>query len=192
MKVNLKIWIPNWLDKICAWPVMAYRRRRYGYPFRRIGLTEGKFAIVDPQDFYWLNEFEWCAERFRGSFYAVRFNNTSDKSPRILSMHREIMKAPKGVLVDHRNNGGLDNRRDNLRLANKSQNNTNKPKRANTSSRYIGVSYIKSRKCWYAQIVHQGKHKWLGTFHDEIEAARAFDRAAIEYHGEFARLNFPE
>jgi hypothetical protein len=170
---------------------MWYRRRKFGYDFRRIDLGEGKWTIVDQRDYYRFGQYKWNIEGNNGKFYAIRGAQISPKEIKLVRLHRVIMSAPEGLLVDHRNNDGLDNRRSNLRLATKSQNNTNRPKRANTSSRYIGVCYDKAHKCWYAQIVHQGKHKWLGTFDNEIEAARAFDRAAIEYHGEFARLNFP-
>jgi hypothetical protein len=102
------------------------------------------------------------------------------------------MNAPRGLLVDHRNTNGLDNRRSNLRLATYSQNNCNKAKRKNTSSRYVGVCFNKQLKRWGAYIKPQGKKIFLGYFDNEIDAAHAYDAAARKYHGEFARLNFPE
>jgi hypothetical protein len=183
--------VPNWLDKICAWPVLWYRKRRFGDAFRRIYLGEGKFTLVSPSDFYLFNNFQWCAKEYRGCFHAVRFNNHGDKGPMILSMHRLIMTPPRGLIVDHRNRNGLDNRRSNLRLATYSQNNCNKPKRKNTSSRFVGVSFDKRGQHWVAYIHHNGKHIWLGRFDNEIDAAKARDKAARQYHGEFARLNFP-
>jgi hypothetical protein len=190
MKINLTINVPNWLDKILAWPLLIYRQYKFGYTFRRIYVSEGKYAIVDQKDFYWLNTFEWLVKQNNGISYAVRFDNHCDNGPKLLSLHREIMNAPPGLLVDHRNNISLDNRRDNLRLATRSQNNCNKPKRKNAASRFIGVIFLKNRNKWAAQIKYHGKKIWLGCFVNEIDAAKAYDAAARKYHGEFARLNF--
>ena len=103
------------------------------------------------------------------------------------------MRAPRGLLVDHRNGDGLDNRRDNLRLATHSENMMNRPKiKSPTTSRFVGVYFDKARRLWVARIHLNGKCIWLGRFATEIEAAKAYDEAAKKYHGEFARLNFPE
>jgi hypothetical protein len=192
MKLRLTINVPNWLDRICAWPLLVYRQWKFGYPFRRIRLTEGKFAIVDPQDFYHLNDFDWVADGKGDNIYAIRHLLSADEKAKIIGMHRYIMLAPAGLLVDHRNNDGLDNRRANLRLATSSQNGCNIRKRKNTSSRFIGVCFDKSRGKWNARIAYQKKSINLGRFKDEVEAAKTYDLAAIKYHGEFARLNFPD
>jgi hypothetical protein len=185
--------VPCWLDKICACPVLLYRRLHYGYPFRKIFISQDNFTIVDPIDYYWLNNFQWYTEQKDQNIYAVRFILNPGQRPKITSMHRDIMNSPKGLLVDHRNCDGLDNRRANLRLATHSQNQCNKRKRrSKTSSRFIGVSFDKWTGRWYASIKTNGKTIWLGRFDSEIEAAKAYDRAAIKYHGEFARLNFPQ
>jgi len=189
---SIQIRVPDWLDGIFVWPVTVYRKWKYGYPYRRIYLGEGRFTIVDPHDFYWFNNFHWCLKQNGPRLYAVRLIGASDNRTRILSLHREIMKAPPTLLVDHRNGNGLDNRRDNLRLATHSQNQCNKGKsRSNSSSRFIGVYFEKRSGRWVAKIVLHGKRIWLGRFTDELSAAHAYDKAALEYHKDFARLNFP-
>jgi hypothetical protein len=102
------------------------------------------------------------------------------------------MDAPKGLLVDHRNSDSLDNRRTNLRLATHSQNQCNRRKRKNTSSRFRGVYFRKENRKWAAFISVAGKKIFLGYFDSETEAARVYDAAAKKYRGGFARLNFPE
>jgi hypothetical protein len=191
MKVNLTIGIPKWLDRICAWPVLLYRKYKYGWPFRRIYLGEGLFTIVDPDVYYWLNQFHWSPRRNSNCVYAVRFLNEPGKKTKILSMHREIMNPEKGLLVDHRNGLTLDNRRENLRIATHSQNQFNKTKTSlKTSSRYVGVYREKHSRLWASKIGREGKSIWLGRFKSEIDAARAYDEAAKKYHKDFAHLNF--
>jgi hypothetical protein len=196
MKVNLTIGIPVWLDKICTWPLMMYRLWKYGYAYRRIYLGEEEWTILDAEDYYRLGNFKWhLHDGKRGKYYAVRsFKNTSGRI-NIASLHREIMKPPPGLLVDHKNLNPLDNRRSNLRPATHSQNMQNRGKlrlKLNTSSQFIGVCLDKRSGRWLAQIRYQGKRIGLGRFDSEIDAARAYDAAAKKYHGEFARLNFPD
>jgi hypothetical protein len=192
MKLHLTISIPNWLDRIFAWPVLVYRKRKFGQPYRKIRLTEGKVAIVDQKDFYWLNNFDWFTKRNNKSFYAVRLDNDCAKWPTMVSMHRELMNSPEGFFVDHRNTDTLDNRSSNLRLATRSQNQWNRRKTKNTSSHFMGVSFYKRLGNWTACINVAKKRIFLGYFDSEIDAARAYDQAAMKYHGEFARLNFPQ
>jgi hypothetical protein len=150
------------------------------------------FVILDLRDYYHLSKYKWYIKGCFGKFYAARNYKYDSKQTKSVAMHREIMNAPKGLLVDHRNGNGLDNRRENLRLATRSQNNCNTTKRKNTSSRFVGVSFDKRKRRWIAYINHNGKKIFLGYFDSEIEAAKAYDAAAKKYHGEFARLNFPE
>jgi hypothetical protein len=110
-------------------------------------------------------------------------------------MHREVINPPAHLDVDHINHNGLDNRKANLRPVTQAQNCLNRPykiyKKKISSSKYKGVTWHKRMKKWTAQICYQGKHKSLGYFDDETDAAKAYDDAAKKHHKEFAVLNFP-
>jgi len=150
-----------------------------------IPLTRGLWATVDAADFDRLNKHRWYASpSASGKMYARR--NT--KKGTIL-MHREVLHAPEGMVVDHKDRNTLDNRPCNLRVCTPAQNEYNKGPRGK-KSRFKGV-YPDGDK-WYAVIKHKGETYYLGTFDDEVEAAKARDRKAYELEGEFAYLNFPE
>jgi hypothetical protein len=154
---------------------------------------EGKFTIVDPGDFYFLNNFNWLTCGKNDNLYATRVIRTQTGRLNTILMHKEILKAPPGLLVDHTNTDSLDNRRANLRLATPSQNSCNSRRdKSNTYSRYRGVSFSKRKQKWFAAIRANGRKLWLGYFDNELDAAKAYDVAAREYHKDFARLNFPE
>ncbi len=106
---------------------------------------------------------------------------------RTIEMHRQILNAPAGLLCDHKNHNGLDNRRANLRLCTPSQNSQNQLPRAGFSSIYKGVSREKNK--WRADIRLNGRPIFIGYFDDQIDAAIAYDDMAIELFGEFACLN---
>jgi len=189
---SIQIKIPNWLDRICAWPVVWYRLWKYGCTFRRIYLDEGLWTIVDVADYYRFSCFKWYIDGRDGRFYAVRGKRIGKDNAEKVRLHREIMEPPEELLVDHLNLNGLDNRRSNLRLATYGENSQNMRKRKGASSRYIGVNFDKRPGNWRARIMYEGKAKWLGNFDSEEEAGKAYDEAAKKYYGEFARLNFPE
>ena len=155
---------------------------------KQISLTQRKVAIVDDIDYDRLTCWKWYVHEG----YAAR-KSSRLVGHKVILMHREIMNPPAHLLVDHRNNDGLDNRRANLRLATHSENSYNRPKtKAKTTSQYIGIYLEKRTGRWTVKIRANGKRLWLGRFESEIEAAKAYDEAAKKYHGEFARLNFPE
>ena len=109
-------------------------------------------------------------------------------------MHREVIKAPDELLADHINRNSLDNRKANLRPATHAQNvqNRTKNRKGKYSSKYKGVTWNCGHRLWQADIKFNGNHIFLGSFDSETGAAKAYDRAAKRYHGEFAVLNFPQ
>ncbi|MGA2070874.1 MAG: AP2 domain-containing protein [Sedimentisphaerales bacterium] len=193
MSVNLNVRIPEWLDKICACPLVVYRRLKYGYSFRKIYLGQNEYTIVEPADYYAFGKYNWILIRCNKKPYAISEFKIGRKKTKRVYLHRAIMKAPKRRIVDHRNCDGLDNRRANLRFATYSQNLANRSKtKSKTTSKYRGVYFDKRYGKWNVRIKWKYKTRWLGRFENEIDAARAYDKAARKYHKDFARLNFPE
>jgi hypothetical protein len=189
---TIQIKVPNWLDRIFTYPLLTYRLFCYGYPFRKISLGEGQFAILDALDYYRYCAFKWTMGGQGSVVYAVRSTKIGAKIT-TRRLHREIMNAPKGLLVDHANGNTLDNRRANLRLATHFQNTCNRRKiKSKTSSRFIGLYWEKKSSRWVTHIKDHGKRIYLGRFKSEFDAARAYDHAARMYHKEFAQLNFPD
>ncbi len=186
----IQINVPNWLDKVCTWPVTLYRKYKYGYSYREIYLGEGLWTILDQQDYCCFGRFKWEISGNDNKFYAVRNVMADSSRTTTVRLHRLILNAPQDLVVDHINGDSLDNRRANLRLATQAQNLYNRKKKKNTSSQFIGVSFNKSHRYWGVQIKVNGKTIWLGSFDSEIDAAHAYDAAAIKYRGEFAHLNF--
>ncbi len=201
-QVNLKIKIPNWLYDTAVFAVLLYRRLRYGYPYRRIPLTRGKFAIVDPEDFDRLNCYRWYASRDNHTCYAKRYVSKAQRQKNNASafMHREVMKyklsaarstLSANLLVDHINHNGLDNRKANLRVVTPAENSRNKRLFAKPSaSGYRGVWYNPNKKRFRASITFNYKKIHIGSFKNPKAAAKAYDTAAKKYHGQFAVLNF--
>lgn len=151
---------------------------------RHIPLGKGLFATVDAADYEELSKYNWYALRKGSTFYAAR-----RRGGKIVFMHREIMKPPKGLVVDHIDHNTLNNRRSNLRVCTEPQNLANRKPRGG-SSQFIGVHRHEDK--WLAGISSGGKFFYLGAFDDEIAAAKTRDRKAYELHGECAYLNFPE
>jgi hypothetical protein len=150
---------------------------------KRIPLGGGLYAYVDAADYEWLSQYTWSCK----AGYAARRENG-----KTIFMHREIMRPPKGMVVDHIDGNKLNNCRVNMRNCTPQENGRNRAKRIGTSSRFRGVSRFKKYARYRATIRFHGEPVWLGYHDDEVEAARAYDRKAVELGIECARLNLPE
>jgi hypothetical protein len=157
---------------------------------KQISLTKDQFALVDDEDFEWLNQWKWCANKFQNRWYAYR--GTKKPKMHTILMHRFIMGATKGQEIDHKDGNGLNNTRNNLRFCEHYQNLFNKKGNIISVSKYKGVSLHRRDKLWRARIQINGKQRTIGYFKDEKKAAEAYDIEARKYFGEFAFLNFKE
>ena len=161
-----------------------------------------KVSIVDEEDYDRVVEAA-MAYRSNGTPYGGKWyakSSTSGKfyamnGSRNRSIHRFIMNFPKGMDVDHINGDALDNRKENLRICTRSENCRNKKVRSDSKSGYKGVHQRPPNGRYQAYIgdpTRKGRHMYLGHHDSAEEAARAYDKKAIELHGEFASLNFPK
>jgi hypothetical protein len=193
VSITLTFRIPATLEKLLMSFALAYHRLCYGYSVRLIPVGQGKYAIVDVDDYERLAKYKWSVHYDGNTYYAFRHSSrASGKKRQRLWMHHEIIDIPEGLVCDHINHNGLNNRRANVRPATVSQNNCNTRKRGQTTSRYRGVSQAARPNKWRGQIRVNGRLIHLGVFDDEVDAAKAYDTAARKYHGEFAVLNFPD
>ena len=184
-KVNIPMLLPEWMFGVRLRVALRWRKLRYGCTFRKIPLTQGQYAIVDPEDYKELAKYKWYAKRCDRRFYAERWYKN-----RNLKMHRVIMGAAEGKVIDHINHNGLDNRKANLRFVTSQQNTWNKRKQKGSySSQYKGVHWVKCEKNWRAVITCNKKVIYIGRFDDEEAAAKAYDDKAKELFGEYASLN---
>jgi len=160
---------------------------------QEIHLTRGQVTQVDDADFAWLNQWLWQAtyHKTRKVFTVTRQLYTPHHNIGLI-MSRVILDAPPGVLVDHKDRNPLNNQRSNLRYCSTSQNAMNQRRVGpQKSSRYKGVAWITDHHKWRAQIMLNGRHRFLGYFTCEEDAAYAYDEAARALYHEFAYVNFP-
>lgn len=163
---------------------------------KKIPLTKGRFALVDDDDFAWLSQWSWSAVELKRKtlpsvWYAKRHSTWKGPSR---YMHREILirhLESEKPCTDHENGDGLDNRKDNIRFCSHAENNSNKRKSLNKTSKFKGVHWFKEQNTWVAHICHDGKSRHIGCFKNEADAAKAYDLAAMRHFGQFAKLNFP-
>lgn len=162
------------------------------------GNNTDKHAIIDDEDYEIVSKYKWHLSD--GYARATVYESGIQKTVRL---HRLILKEtnPK-VQIDHKNRNRLDNRKSNLRKCSTSENQKNK--KSSGKSKYLGVSFRITKQKYknkkgviktytYSRIISQikvnDKYIYLGTFKDEVGAAKAYNEAAIKYHGEFANPN---
>lgn len=160
---------------------------------KEIRLNENKVALVDDDDFEYLNKFRWYCGA--GNKYAMR-KGISDDEPKIVYMHRVITQAPKGLVVDHIDMNRLNNQKCNLRVCEHRQNDCNKYLQSNNTIGYKGVIKVTykhkdgSTYCRYRTRLQYKKKAINGHYHDTPEeAAKEYNEMALKYFGEFAYLN---
>jgi hypothetical protein len=160
------------------------------FPFGQFWMPKGQQYVrpVCPADFPRV-----IRNKAKNTWYAIRRVHVGFNKWKHIKMHREILDPPDHLFVDHINHHGYDNRKANLRTATHRQNSYNRIHfRKNPSSKYKGVSWNRYKKKWSVQIRYDGRSKFIGFFDDQIEAAKAYDKAAKKHQGEFAVLNFKE
>ncbi len=166
---------------------------------REIPLVNGGVALVDDADFDQLSQFRWRAVRSKRMFGPDRFYAArTEERPRVDGVRKRVqvfmhkMIIPEHKIIDHRDGNGLNNQCENLRPATPSLNQANQASVKPHSSRYRGVRWHSRAKRWYAEVKANQRCVYLGSFTNEVDAAIAYDEAAIRFFGEFASPNFPQ
>ena len=152
----------------------------------QIAFPSGHVVTIDHEDIDLFAAYRWHVDsvgRKRGKPYLRR-------SPDKAYWHRVVLGAQRGEQIDHVNGDSLDNRRSNLRFCSQSENNQNWTGSRRNTSGYKGVSWDRWTGRWVVRIQVDGKQLNLGRFDDREQAARAYDAAAREHWGDFARTNF--
>jgi len=171
---------------------------------KEIKLNHGYVALVDDEDFDFLNQFKWRVRlgRKNESLYAIRWGDKDNGKKPLLRMHRVVMNLfDKNLQIDHIDHNGLNNQKGNLRVCTNAENQRNRKPNKNGTSKYKGVCFYVSKvkgkngkiyewSRWLSDITINRKSIRIGYFNTEESAAKAYDKAAKKHFGEFANLNF--
>lgn len=137
---------------------------------KKIPLTQGKFALVDDEDYEWISQWKW----YYHYGYAIRRTEG-------IRMHRVITNCPDNKIVDHINHNKLDNRRGNLRICDYSTNNHNVGRRKDNTSGVRGVTYKESKKLWVVRLQLAGRRMYIGSFKKWEDAKQCRESAEKRY-----------
>lgn len=153
----------------------------------KIPISSGRHALIDEDDYELLSKYRWCTSHGYASTSVYLGGGRKNKKSVVYRMHRLVMDAQPGQIVDHINGNRLDNRKQNLRFCTHAENMRNSKPHKNSTQPYKGVK--KHRNKWLARIMHNRKEVSLGMYETPEQAAEAYDSAAKKYHGEFALTN---
>ena len=151
-------------------------------------------TLIDIIDFKIVSQYRWhCIVKSNTSYARTHIYNPPNVIHHSILMHRLLIEIPTNskLMIDHINGNGLDNRRKNIRLATNIENGRNSKRPRNNASGFKGVSWVNRDNKWLARIMITGKRLFLGYFDNPEDAAKAYDKAALKYHKNFAQLNFP-
>lgn len=146
-------------------------------------------TIFDLKYKHVIEQYKWHLHNY-GYVEHVWMDNNKQ---RIMLLHAAIIELSgqtiqNGYEIDHKDCNPLNNLEINLRICTYAENAQNQKIRSNNTSGQTGVSWSKSVKKWLAQIMVNGRYKYLGYFDNIEDATKAYNAAAIKYHGEFANI----
>jgi hypothetical protein len=176
----------------------CYRKRKsheIHKKYNRININENviyiyffnsnKHTIIDSEDYNKVRNYCWYLD----SHGYARSRDFYKGTKRLVALHRVILDVPDYLYVDHVDGNTLNNTKGNIRVYSMAENNRNMCKKEGTKSKYKGVAWRKDRNKWKSLIKYNAKNYYLGLFDKEEDAARAYDKKALELHGEFAKTN---
>lgn len=190
-KINRRTRNKSWQEKVtealAIVPVIPPKQLPPSSSVKAILLTKGMVTLIDEQDYERVSQYNWSATKHHDRWYVHRTAHGQAKKK--IFLHRFILDAPEGLVVDHINGDSLDNRRSNLRLCSSSENGMNRGKTKLNTSGFKGIYLNKQTGRWVARIGINGRHIHLGTFDSREVAATVYDEAAQFCHREFAKTN---